>query len=107
MRGSVCSIDDSGATDEAGTSPLAEADKAAVRENLLEGIVRAPHAVQVQLAECAKYVVYADYPERWPSLLPAIGAHLATQVGGDKWSPRRITQMKTFACWRGIAGRLP
>lgn len=52
-----------------------------MRENLLEGIVRAPPAVRKQLGECAKYVVYCDYPGQWPSLLPSIVAHLSTQVG--------------------------
>lgn len=58
------------------TSPLAEADRVAVRENLLEALMAAPHAVQVQLGDAFKAIAYADYPERWPSLLPAIQAAL-------------------------------
>lgn len=60
------------------TSPLAEADRVAVRENLLEALMAAPHAVQVQLGDAFKAIAYADYPERWPSLLPAIQGALAT-----------------------------
>ena len=60
------------------TSPLAEADRVAVRENLLEALMAAPHAVQVQLGDAFKAIAYADYPERWPSLLPAIQASLAS-----------------------------
>ena len=59
---------------------MSEADRAAVRDNLLQGIVRAPPAVRSQLGECAKYVVHTDYPQRWPALLPSIVAHLGTQV---------------------------
>ena len=66
--------------DEGVPEKLAEADKAMVLENLLEGIVRAPPAVRAQLGECAKYVVYSDYPDKWPNLLPSICAALATQV---------------------------
>lgn len=43
---------------------------------------RAPHAVQVQLGEVLKTVVYADYPEKWPGLLQALGQNLVSQVGG-------------------------
>ena len=66
--------------DEGKGSSLSEADRAAVRDNLLQGIVRAPPAVRSQLGECAKYVVHTDYPQHWPSLLPSIVAHLGTQV---------------------------
>lgn len=67
--------------DEGKGSSLPEADRAAVRDNLVEGIVRAPPAVRSQLGECAKYVVHTDYPDHWPTLLPSIVAHLSTQVG--------------------------
>jgi hypothetical protein len=71
-------------TDEGKGSSLPEADRAAVRDNLLPGIVHAPPAVRSQLGECAKYVVHTDYPEHWPALLPSIVAHLSTQVGGSR-----------------------
>ena len=32
-------------------SPLADEDKAAVREVMLEGVMRAPHAVRVQVSD--------------------------------------------------------
>ena len=71
---------DQSVADEGKGSSLSEADRAAVRDNLLQGIVRAPPAVRSQLGECAKYVVHTDYPQDWPSLLPSIVAHLGTQV---------------------------
>ena len=60
---------------------LAEEDKAAVREAMLEGIARSPHAVRVQLGECVRSLVYCDYPEHWPQLLGQVQAYLASQVG--------------------------
>jgi len=64
-------------TPPASTPPLAEADRVAVRENLLEALMAAPHAVQVQLGDAFKAIAYCDFPERWPSLLPGIQSALA------------------------------
>ena len=61
-------------------SAIPEADKAAVRDNLLEGIVRAPPLVRAQLGECLKSIVYSDFPERWPGILQAVQQQLATQA---------------------------
>ncbi len=63
-----------------GPSPIPEADKAAVRDNLLEGIVRAPQVVRTQLGECLKSIVHVDFPERWPGLLPIVLQNLSSQV---------------------------
>ena len=51
-----------------------------MRENVLEGMVRAPGVVRAQLGECLKAIVNTDYPERWPGLLPALLANLASQA---------------------------
>lgn len=80
-----------GSEEDAADAPaLAEADRAAVRANLLEALMAAPHAVQVQLGDAFKAVAYADYPERWPALLPAVQEALAQAAGvgaGDLASP--------------------
>lgn len=65
---------------EGSGSAIPEADKVAVRDNLLEGIVRAPTLVRAQLGECLKAVVYSDFPDRWPGILHAIQQQLATQA---------------------------
>ncbi len=70
-------------------SPIPEVDKAAVRDNLLEGIVRAPPLVRAQLGECLKSVVYADFPDAWPGILPAVTAQLATQARARGRAPLR------------------
>ena len=41
---------------------------------------RSPSIIQSQLLECLKAILYCDYPEQWPSLLPAIAQHLASPV---------------------------
>ena len=48
---------------------------------LLDGVSQSPLAVRVQVEEVVRSVISSDYPERWPSLLPALQARLA---GGDQ-----------------------
>ncbi|KAI8465003.1 MAG: armadillo-type protein [Monoraphidium minutum] len=59
-------------------SPLAEDDKAVVRDNMLEALLRAPPLVQSQMGEVFKSLVYCDYPEAWPGLLEAVYSHLTS-----------------------------
>lgn len=46
----------------------------------MEGVTRAPHAVRVQLAECVRSLVYSDYPQHWPDLLPQVQQYLTSQA---------------------------
>ncbi len=46
----------------------------------LKSSLRAPHMVQVQLGEVFKCIVYADYPDKWPGLLPMLYSNLNSQV---------------------------
>ncbi len=73
-------------------SPLAEEDKVVVREMIVEGIVRAPHSVKVQLSECVRSMIYCDYPDKWPQLLQQVYVLLTSQArmwalagGWDCW----------------------
>eukprot|EP00873_Tetraselmis_striata_P029005 jgi/Tetstr1/449269/TSEL_036472.t1 len=58
---------------------IGEEDKAVVRSNLLEAIVRAPSKIKSQLGECLKSIVYTDYPEKWPDLLQSVVQNLTSQ----------------------------
>ena len=58
---------------------LGEADKAVVRENLLEAIVFAVPVVRTQLGLCLRSIANADFPQNWPSLVPAICTNLQQQ----------------------------
>ncbi|KAH9304497.1 hypothetical protein KI387_008901, partial [Taxus chinensis] len=58
---------------------ISPADKAAVRENLLQFIARVPPLLRVQFAECLKTIINADYPEQWPSLLTWVKHNLQDQ----------------------------
>ena len=63
-----------------GPSPIPDSDKAAVRDNLLEGVMHAPPLVRTQLGESMKAIASRDYPEHWPGLLPALLQNLSLQV---------------------------
>lgn len=81
-------------------SPLSDEDKAIVRENILEAVIRAPHAIQVQLGEVLKSIVYCDYPERWPDLANTIYSNLISQeqsrTHGALYALRILTRKYEF-----------
>lgn len=54
-------------------------DKGVVRENILAYIMQIPSLLRVQLGECLKTIIQADYPEQWPGLLPWIKGNLQLQ----------------------------
>lgn len=55
-----------------------------MREMIVEGVVRAPHAVRVQLGECVRAMIYCDYPDNWPALLQQIHLLLTSQASGSE-----------------------
>ena len=73
------------------------------RECGRRSMVRAPQAVRTQLGECLKALVHADFPERWPGLLPTLLRNLASQV----WQQISFCQQCPAVClaymqsWRG------
>ncbi len=61
---------------ESRPSKISEEEKSAVRPVVLEGVVRCPQAVRVQLEEALKQIIAWDYPQRWPDLVPVLAASL-------------------------------
>ncbi|XP_021733231.1 importin beta-like SAD2 [Chenopodium quinoa] len=60
-------------------SKISPADKALVRENILVFVVQVPPLLRVQLGECLKTIIHADYPEQWPGLLHWVKHNLQDQ----------------------------
>ncbi|XP_034903469.1 importin beta-like SAD2 isoform X1 [Populus alba] len=54
-------------------------DKAMVRDHILVFLVQVPPLLRVQLGECIKTMIHADYPEQWPHLLDWIKHNLQDQ----------------------------
>ncbi|CAH9136550.1 unnamed protein product [Cuscuta epithymum] len=60
-------------------SKIMPGDKELVRQNILLFIAQVPPLLRVQLGECLKTIIYSDYPEQWPTLLPWIKHNLQDQ----------------------------
>lgn len=72
--------DDAGDDDDGGVTAagLHAEERDAVRDSLVEAMARARPAVRSQLAEALECIVMADFPDRYPQLLPQILANLAS-----------------------------
>ncbi|KAL8140216.1 hypothetical protein V2J09_006237 [Rumex salicifolius] len=60
-------------------SKISQSDKAMVRENILLFVTQVPPLLRVQLGECLKTIIHADYPELWPGLLHWVKHNLQDQ----------------------------
>lgn len=56
---------------------ISEDDKNLVRHHLLEFVAKVPPLLRVQLGECLKTIIHADYPEQWPHLLDWVKLNLS------------------------------
>lgn len=59
-------------------SPFIEEDKAIVRNLILEGILRTPPHVRVQLEEAVKCIIATDFPVKWSDLVASIRSSLSS-----------------------------
>lgn len=58
---------------------ILQSDKDMVRDNILLFVAQVPPLLRVQLGECLKTIIHADYPEQWPSLLHWVKQSLQDQ----------------------------
>ena len=65
-------ISDSKAAIASGVYTVSEADKAIVRENILEALVRSQGTLTGIMAECLGQIAQVDFPHAWPGLVPQI-----------------------------------
>ncbi|KAE8712327.1 Importin beta-like SAD2 [Hibiscus syriacus] len=54
-------------------------DKDVVRDHILVFVAQVPPLLRVQLGECLKTIIHADYPEQWPLLLDWVKHNLQDQ----------------------------
>ncbi|VFQ64844.1 unnamed protein product [Cuscuta campestris] len=72
-------------------------DKELVRQNILLFVAQVPPLLRVQLGECLKTIIYADYPEQWPTLLSWIKHNLQDQqVYGALFVLRTLSRKYEF-----------
>ena len=55
--------------DEDGVSHVSEKDRAAVRQLIVELMLRSPEQVQRQLSDAISVIGRCDFPARWPNLI--------------------------------------
>ncbi|TYH81910.1 hypothetical protein ES332_D02G018700v1 [Gossypium tomentosum] len=58
---------------------ILQSDKDMVRDHILVFIIQVPPLLRVQLGECLKTIIHADYPEQWPRLLDWVKHNLQGQ----------------------------
>ncbi|XWS13239.1 hypothetical protein CRYUN_Cryun36dG0020500 [Craigia yunnanensis] len=60
-------------------SKISQSDKDMVRDHILVFVAQVPPLLRVQLGECLKTIIHADYPEQWPRLLDWVKHNLQDQ----------------------------
>ncbi|CAN8254239.1 unnamed protein product [Cochlearia groenlandica] len=60
-------------------SKILPGDKHIVRDQILVYVSQVPPILRVQMGECLKTIIYADYPEQWPHLLEWVKHNLQDQ----------------------------
>ncbi|XP_031254768.1 importin beta-like SAD2 [Pistacia vera] len=58
---------------------ISHSDKDMVRDHILVFVAQVPPLLRVQLGECLKTIIHADYPEQWPHLLDWVKHNLQDQ----------------------------
>ncbi|XP_059445616.1 importin beta-like SAD2 [Corylus avellana] len=58
---------------------ILQSDKDMVRDHILVFVHQLPPLLRVQLGECLKTIIHADYPEQWPHLLDWVKHNLQDQ----------------------------
>ncbi|KAL4310233.1 hypothetical protein GQ457_01G034640 [Hibiscus cannabinus] len=58
---------------------ILQSDKDVVRDHILVFVAQVPPLLRVQLGECLKTIIHADYPEQWPPLLDWVKHNLQDQ----------------------------
>ncbi|KAM9673166.1 importin-8 isoform 2-T2 [Trichechus inunguis] len=60
-----------------------ENDRQQIRDNIVEGIIRSPDLVRVQLTMCLRAIIKHDFPGHWPSVVDKIDYYLQSQSSGS------------------------
>ncbi|KAL5542858.1 hypothetical protein UlMin_010568 [Ulmus minor] len=73
-------------------------DKELVRDHILVFVTQVPPLLRVQLGECLKTIIHADYPEQWPLLLSWVKHNLQQdqQIHGALFVLRILSRKYEF-----------
>ncbi|KAI9266554.1 armadillo-type protein [Phascolomyces articulosus] len=59
-------------------TPINEDDRNMVKQSILQALLRAPSAVQVQLSTCLNTILTNDFPDQWPNFVNEIQNFLSS-----------------------------
>ncbi|XP_052031302.1 importin-8 isoform X2 [Apodemus sylvaticus] len=60
-----------------------ENDRQQIRDNIVEGIIRSPDLVRVQLTMCLRVIIRHDFPGHWPAVADKIDYYLQSPNSGN------------------------
>nr|XP_040136771.1 importin-8 [Ictidomys tridecemlineatus] len=60
-----------------------ENDRQQIRDNIVEGIIRSPDLVRIQLTMCLRVIIKHDFPGHWPAVVDKINFYLQSQNSGS------------------------
>ncbi|XP_021020435.1 importin-8 isoform X2 [Mus caroli] len=60
-----------------------ENDRQQIRDNIVEGIIRSPDLVRVQLTMCLRVIIRHDFPGHWPAVVDKIDYYLQSPNSGS------------------------
>lgn len=60
-----------------------ENDRQQIRDNIVEGIIRSPDLVRVQLTMCLRVIIRHDFPGHWPAVVDKIDYYLKSPNSGN------------------------
>uniref|UniRef100_H2U7J3 Importin 8 n=1 Tax=Takifugu rubripes TaxID=31033 RepID=H2U7J3_TAKRU len=60
-----------------------ENDRQQIRDHIVEGIIRCPESIRVQLTMCLRAIIKHDFPGRWTAIVDKIGMYLQSQNSGS------------------------
>ncbi|XP_005364681.1 importin-8 isoform X2 [Microtus ochrogaster] len=60
-----------------------ENDRQQIRDNIVEGIIRSPDLVRVQLTMCLRVIIKHDFPGHWPAVVDKMDYYLRSPNSGN------------------------
>jgi len=76
-----------------------EQDRALIRENLVEAVVRATEVLRLQLSVTTSLVIKADFPGRWPQVVDRISIYLQNFDEPASWPGALAALYQLVKCY--------
>ncbi|KAI9492090.1 armadillo-type protein [Zychaea mexicana] len=89
-------------------NPINEDDRNMVKQSIMQALLRAPSAVQVQLSSCLNTILSNDFPDQWPNFVNDVQSFLAsTDVKMVYVALLALREVVKVYQWRSMERREP